>query len=45
MVVIPIDTYNESIETLAFLKLVALGNEEINTGKCEDANKWLDKLS
>lgn len=44
MVVMPIDTYNESIETLAFLKIAALGNEEIQTGKYEDANTWLDNL-
>jgi prevent-host-death family protein len=45
MVVMPIETYNESLETLAFLKIVAMGNEEIKAGKFEDANKWLDSLS
>lgn len=45
MVVMPIETYNESLETLAFLKIIAMGNEEIKAGKFEDANQWLDSLS
>lgn len=45
MVVMPIDTYTNNLETMAFLKIIAMGNEEIKAGQFEDANEWLDKLT
>lgn len=45
MVVMPIDTYNKNLETMAFLKIIAMGNEEIKEGKFEDATKWLENLN
>jgi len=44
MVVMPIDAYSKNLETLAFLKSIAMGNEEIKEGKFEDANGWLEKF-
>lgn len=45
MVVMPIDAYSKNLETMAFLKILAMGNDEIKAGKFEDANECLDKLT
>lgn len=45
MVVMPIDTYSKNLETMAFLKIIAMGNEEIKAGQFEDASEFLNKLS
>jgi PHD/YefM family antitoxin component YafN of YafNO toxin-antitoxin module len=44
LVVIPIDTYNQSLETLAFLRIAVMGNAEISAVHSEDANKRLEHL-
>lgn len=45
MVVMPIDAYSKNLETMAFLKIIAMGNEEIKAGQFEDASEFLNKLS
>lgn len=45
MVAMPIDAYSKNLETMAILKILAMGNDEIEAGKFEDAHEWLDKIT
>ncbi|RMT33483.1 Plasmid stabilization system antitoxin protein [Pseudomonas syringae pv. spinaceae] len=44
MVVMDIHDYEKQQETLALLKLLALGTKEIKEGKFSDANAFLDEM-
>lgn len=44
MVVMDIHDYEKQQETLALLKLLALGTKEIKEGKFSDANAFLDEI-
>lgn len=44
MVVVDINEYEKQQETLALLKILALGNNEIKEGKFSDANAFLDEM-
>ncbi|GGJ42089.1 MULTISPECIES: type II toxin-antitoxin system Phd/YefM family antitoxin [Pseudomonas syringae group] len=44
MVVMDIHDYEKQQETLALLKLLALGTKEIKEGKFSDANTFLDEM-
>ncbi|WP_457791947.1 type II toxin-antitoxin system Phd/YefM family antitoxin [Pseudomonas syringae] len=45
MVVMDIHDYEKQQETLALLKLLALGTKEIKEGKFSDANAFLDEIN
>ena len=43
LVVMDVKSFEEQEETLALLKMLALGNREIEQGKCRDANElWAE---
>ncbi|KWT03390.1 MULTISPECIES: type II toxin-antitoxin system Phd/YefM family antitoxin [Pseudomonas syringae group] len=44
MVVMDIHDYEKQQETLALLKLLALGTKEIKEGKFSEANAFLDEM-
>ncbi|MCR8721864.1 type II toxin-antitoxin system Phd/YefM family antitoxin [Pseudomonas syringae USA007] len=44
MVVMDIHDYEKQQETLALLKLLALGTKEIKEGEFSDANAFLDEM-
>lgn len=39
-----IGSYEKTQETLAFLKILALGNRQIETGRCTDAAVAIEKI-
>lgn len=45
MVIMDINEYEKQQETLALLKLLALGSKEIKEGKFSDAHAFLDEVA
>ncbi len=44
MVVMDINQYEKQLETLALMKILAMGSKEIKEGKFSDANAFLDEM-
>jgi len=44
MVVMDICTYEEQLETMAFLKLINIGKKEISDGKCQTVDRFFTDM-